>query len=194
MRACSVLTAVGLCLSLPAVAAESPKSDQDLIANAMSAAPRAVAEKAAIVATDERGQMRTLREAKGSNFTCMPDNPTSPGNDPMCLDKNGMAWAQAWMTKQEPPKGKIGFGYMLQGGSDASNTDPHATGPKPGDKWVETGPHVMVFNAPEILEGYPTQGSDTAAPYVMWSGTPYVHLMIPVGEVPQATAEVPAGK
>jgi hypothetical protein len=52
----------------------------------------------------------------------------------MCLDPSGMAWAEAWMHKKTPPTDKVGFAYMLQGGSDASNADPHATGPAPGGK------------------------------------------------------------
>src|SRR5262245_61571400 len=104
------------------------KGDEKLIRNAMSAAPKSVAKDATIVAMNEKGEMRVLR--KGSNsFTCMPDNPASPGNDPMCLDKNGMEWAHAWITKQQPQKGKIGFGYMLARGSDARNLDPHAAKP-----------------------------------------------------------------
>jgi len=156
-------------------------ADEKLIANATSAAPPPVASDATVVAPDEKGAMRTLRKGGGS-FTCMPDNPDSPGNDPMCLDANAMAWAQAWMGRTEPPPGKVGFGYMLQGGSDASNTDPHAMKPAAGTNWVDTGPHVMVFSAPSLLEGYPTQADDpdTRKPYVMWAGTPYAHLMIPV--------------
>ena len=35
------------------------------------------------------GSVTTVKQ--GTNgFTCMPDNPRSPGNDPMCLDANGM--------------------------------------------------------------------------------------------------------
>ena len=26
----------------------------------------------------------------------------------MCLDKNGMAWADAWMHHKDPPKDKMG--------------------------------------------------------------------------------------
>jgi hypothetical protein len=155
------------------------KGDEKLIRNAMSAAPKAVAKDATIVAMNEKGEMRVLR--KGSNnFTCMPDNPASPGNDPMCLDKNGMEWAHAWINKQQPPKGKVGFAYMLAGGSDASNLDPHAAKPASGAKWVDTGPHIMIFNA--AMDGYPTQQDkpDTKQPYVMWGGTPYEHLMIPM--------------
>jgi hypothetical protein len=28
--------------------------------------------------------------------------------------------------------------YMLAGSTDASNTDPHAKGPEPGNNWIET--------------------------------------------------------
>ena len=164
-----------------AQAHKAPESDADLIANAMSAAPEAVAKGATIVAPDSGGQLRTLRQGT-NNFTCMPDNPGSPGNDPMCLDANGMEWAKAWMGHADPPAGKVGFGYMLMGGSDASNTDPYATRPPEGGKWIDTGPHVMVFNATSAMAGYPSQADepDPSQPYVMWPGTPYAHLMIPV--------------
>ena len=159
---------------------KAPKSDAAMIANAMAAAPKAVAKDATIVALDENGQMRTLREGTGA-FTCMPDDPGTQGsNDPMCLDKNGMEWAQAWMSHTDPPTGKVGFGYMLQGGPAASNEDPFAKSPPPGGKWVETGPHIMILNATNMMEGYPTRADDTSKPYVMWPGTPYAHLMVPV--------------
>jgi hypothetical protein len=84
-----------------------------------------------------------------------------------------MEWAAAWIGRKEPPAGKIGFLYMLEGGTDASNTDPHATGPAPGNNWVETGPHVMIVGAKGMTEGYPREPlPNTKAPYVMWAGTP----------------------
>ncbi|HYG85629.1 MAG TPA: hypothetical protein VD978_05165 [Azospirillum sp.] len=170
-----------------------PKTDAEMITNAMSAAPPAVAETATIMAMNEKGEMRTLRQGTGL-FTCMPDNPMTPGNDPMCLDKNSMAWAQAWMEHKEPPKGQIGLAYMLAGGSDASNNDPHAKAPAPGHKWVDTGPHVMILNAVDMLQGYPTTAENPRVPYVMWGGTPYAHIMMPVGQPLEQTAETPAKK
>jgi hypothetical protein len=185
MRITAVLFAILLgLLAWPApdaTAQQKSMSDEELIANATSAAPEAVSQDAAVMALDAQGQMRTLREGT-NNFTCMPDNPQSPGDDPMCLDQNGMEWAHAWMTKTAPPEGKVGFGYMLQGGSDASNEDPHATEPAAGEEWVDTGAHVMLFNVGAMAQGYPSQKDDpdTSQPYVMWPGTPYEHLMIPV--------------
>jgi hypothetical protein len=185
MRVSGVLSLalLGLLAGPAALAAteQQPMSDEEVIADAMAAAPEAVARHATIVAVDEQGEMRTIREGT-NNFTCMPDNPQSPGRDPMCLDTNGMAWAHAWMTHTEPPKGQVGFGYMLQGGSDASNEDPFASAPAEGRDWVDTGPHVMLFNVGDAIQDYPTQKDhpDTSQPYVMWAGTPYEHLMIPV--------------
>ncbi|MCW2242507.1 hypothetical protein [Azospirillum canadense] len=169
----------------------APKTDGEMIANAMSAAPRAVAETATIIAMNEKGEARTLRQGTG-NFTCMPDNPMTPGNDPMCLDKNAMEWAKAWIEHKEPPKGQIGLAYMLAGGSDASNNDPYATAPPPGHTWVDTGPHVMILNAVDLLQGYPTTAENARAPYVMWGGTPYAHIMMPVSESIEQAAETPA--
>ena len=147
--------------------------------SAMAAAPEAVSKDATIVAMNEKMEMSTLRKDT-NDWTCMPDNPGTPGKDSMCLDPNGLAWAMAWMGHKDPPKGKIGLGYMLMGGSDASNTDPFATEPKPGARWVDTGPHMMVMNITDHFAGYPTTAANTKVPYVMFPGTPYAHLMIPV--------------
>ncbi len=159
----------------------STSTDAELIKSAMSAAPEKVATNATIVAVEADGKMKTLRE--GTNgFTCMPDNPTTPGKDPMCMDKPALEWATALMGHKTPASGKIGFMYMLEGGTDASNTDPYATKPDAGNNWVETGSHVMIVGAdPSFYDLYPKDAKpDTSVPYVMWPGTPYQHLMIPV--------------
>ena len=159
-------------------------TDAQIIASAMSAAPKPVADNATIVVMSKDGTMRVVR--KGTNgFTCMPDSPTAPGPSAMCLDANAMEWAGAWMGHKTPPD-KVGFMYMLAGGTDASNTDPYATGPAPGNHWIKTGPHVMVVGpSVKLMPGYPKSADpDTTKPYVMWAGTPYEHLMIPMAPSP----------
>ena len=155
-----------------------PATDEEMIKSAVSAAPESISKDATVIALDEKMQPRTLRQGS-SMWTCIPDGP-SPGVDPMCVDKNGMEFLQAWIAHKDPPANKIGFGYMLAGGSDASNEDPFATAPAEGHAWVETGPHVMIFNIGNRFEGYPATHDDTSKPYVMWGNTPYAHLMIPV--------------
>lgn len=156
------------------------EDDAALIKSAESAGPTALSSQAAVYAMNEKGEMRTVREGK-NGWWCMPDSPATPGPDPMCGDANSMEWAMAWTGKKEPPKGKVGFMYMLEGGTDASNTDPYATAPDGGNNWIKTGPHVMVVNAMAMMSGYPEKPDpDTSQPYVMWPGTPYAHLMLPV--------------
>lgn len=177
------LTATAALLAAGAASSQSRNrraADAGLIASAMSAAPPAVGRGAAIVAIRPDGTMRTVR--RGSNgFTCMADNPATPGPDPMCMDENAMAWAMAWIGHRPPPSDTVGLMYMLAGGTDASNTDPYSERPRRGDPWVQTGPHVMVVGSDSILHGYPSgPRPNTSRPYVMWAGTPYAHLMIPV--------------
>ena len=192
MRCLTVLS-IASAIATAAFAAEEAKpggktkavtkspGDAELIASAMKAAPAKVAKDATIVVMEASGNMRTLR--KGSNgFTCMPDNPATPGPDPMCMDANAMQWASAWMGHKDPQPGKVGFMYMLAGGTDASNTDPYATQPSATNHWVKTGPHVMIVGADaSFYDSYPkSPDPDTTQPYVMWAGTAYQHLMAPV--------------
>lgn len=155
------------------------QDDAATIKNAEMAAPAAVSAGATIYATGADGALRTLRE--GTNgWWCMPDDPSTPGNDPLCGDANSFEWAGAWIGKTEPPAGKVGFVYMLQGGPAGSNSDPYAMTPPEGETWVETGPHVMIVNTKGLMAGYPGGATpDTTKPYVMWEGTPYEHLMLP---------------
>ena len=160
-------------------AAAAPATN-DPIASAESAAPSAVAHDAAVVTLDAKGTMTTVR--KGTNgWTCMPDAPDTPGPDPMCFDEAAGKWVAAWVAHKPPPTGAVGLMYMLEGGTDASNTDPYATKPTASNNWVKTPPHLMVVGSKEILAGHPAGAQPVSSvPYVMWAGTPYAHLMVPV--------------
>lgn len=160
-------------------ASAAKPAPSDPVQSAMLAAPAVIAKDAAIVAANPDGTMKLIRE--GTNgFTCMPDNPQTPGQDPMCMDANAMNWVEAWMGHKPPPADNVGLMYMFAGGSDASNTDPYGTKPADG-KWVETGPHIMVVGAASLNKLYPAgHKPDTTKPYVMFGGTPYAHVMVPI--------------
>jgi hypothetical protein len=163
-----------------ALAESNAMASSDPVASAESAAPASIAHDAAIATIDANGAMKIIREGK-NGWTCMGDSPATPGPDPMCMDANAAKWAAAWIGKKPPPAGTVGVMYMLEGGTDASNTDPYATKPTADNDWVKTGPHVMIVGSKEVLAGYPSGAKpDTSAPYVMWAGTPYAHLMVPV--------------
>ena len=51
---------------------------------------------------------------------------------------------------------------------------------KADGEWIESGAHLMLFPAdPSTLDGQ-TNDFNSGAPYVMFAGTEYAHLMIPV--------------
>jgi hypothetical protein len=163
--------------------AASKMTDAAKITNAMSAAPASISKNATIMdwPASPGGQPRQLR-AGTNDWVCYPTTPGefAAGEDPMCLDKAWQGWASAWMSKGQPPAGGSGIGYMLKGDKGVSNTDPFATGPAPNNNWVVTPAHVMVlFADPKSLDAYPTDPK-SGGPWVMWKGTPYAHLMVPV--------------
>ncbi len=174
--------AFGLARSAP-VASQDDADVAAMIESAMSAAPSAVSENAAIAdyAFDDDGKFVVLRE--GSNgWTCQPDNPGSPGPDPWCMDQTWLDWTYAFYAGEEPNVTVPGFSYMLGGGSDPSNTDPFATEPAEGEEWVNSGPHVMLLLPGELDQTAISTDHDSAGPYIMWAGTPYEHIMFPVAE------------
>jgi hypothetical protein len=70
---------------------------------------------------------------------------------------------------------------MLAGDTGTTNHDPYQKGTH--QHWVQTGPHVMIVG-PMVREmsGYPRSAdvADPTQPYVMYPGTKYEYLMLPV--------------
>jgi hypothetical protein len=162
--------------------AQAKPTKAEKIANAMSAAMPSISGKATIMdwpATDG-GAMTTLR-AGTNGWTCLPDFPATKGNDPMCVDEQWMSFMGAMMSKSPPQIKRAGIGYMIApGGAYGSNTDPFAEKETPANDWGFDPPHVMLL-VPDAknLEGLPTK-RQSGGPWVMWTGTPYAHVMVPL--------------
>jgi hypothetical protein len=152
---------------------------QEKIQDAISAAPVAIARAAAVVDWPKAGEKPPILRKGANGWTCFPDYPPSPGDDPMCLDKTWTAWFDAYRNNTEPQVTSLGIAYMLKGGSAASNSDPFATEPPDGSPWRRSAPHLMIITPdklnPAIFDSEPSAGG----PWIMWGGTPYEHLMIP---------------
>jgi hypothetical protein len=169
-----VVTASTLLLASTVEAQQKQISDSAYIAQALSAAPAAVAKEATVVRVEKDGAMRTVRAGK-NEFTCMV-----MGTDKMCNDRNSMEFIHALMNHQPPPD-KVGISYMLAGDQGASNTDPYAMDKKADNHWIVTGPHIMIFGPASKTLGYTeAKDPDPKKPYMMWAGTPYEHAMVPV--------------
>ena len=162
-------------------AGPAPGTPEWKIQNAMSAAPTAIASAATVMEWAANPDSAPTQLRAGTNgWTCFADMPGSPGNDPMCFDAQFGNWATAWMSHRNPNITSFGVAYMLQGGSDASNTDPFKMRPDSGEQWIDTGPHVMIV-VPNVrgLAGLNTDHA-SGGPYIMWQNTPYAHAMVPV--------------
>ena len=163
-----------LLLFLANIVSHAEESKDARIRRAMSAGPPSVAQNAAIMDADEKGNMVTLRP--GTNgWTCMPGHPSNVGDVAMCLDGPAMQWAQDWLGhKDKPSNTQPGIIYMLAGGTDWSATDPWATSGTP----IKEPPHWMImWPFDPKTSGLPTEPKQTGT-WIMWAGTPYAHLMI----------------
>jgi len=158
-------------------------SKQALIDDALSAAPPAIADSAVVKEWDGS----TLREGRGE-YICFPTPPQKRGTgnkEPMCLDQVWQSWGDAWMNKKPFKAEKVGIAYMLSGDTGASNVDPFADKKTSDNQWIVEGPHLMVLLPdPAQLEAFSADPNSGTA-YVMWKGTPYAHVMVPIGARPR---------
>lgn len=119
-----------------------------------------------------------LREGT-TGWSCFPDWSVTPVEDPVCVDRNAKAWVDAYYAGKEPKLQAAGILYMLRGSGDFSRTDAMATELAPGQDWVNDGPHVTIVS-PGKLDPNDYASLGTAAPWVMWAGSPYEHLHVPL--------------
>lgn len=169
-------TLLSLAVALLAPAAPPIGATQDQIASAESAGPASIAAQSTI--RDWAGN--TLREGD-NGWTCLPDRPDTDGNDPWCVDAAWLEFLDAYVNQREPQYTTVGFAYMLGGDAAVSNTDPYATAPTDANEWV-TGveAHLMMLIPDDsLLASIPTNHRN-GGPWVMWGGTPYAHIMIPI--------------
>jgi hypothetical protein len=185
MRSLGAVALLSVVLS-SAASAQAPLTVQEKIINARSAAPASLSAEATVMdwPETEGGDFVVLEE--GTNgWTCLPDMPFTDGNDPECADEMWMEFYRAFKAGTEPEYTRIGLSYMIApGGSSSSNTDPSATGPTPDNEWGFDPPHLMIV-LPDAgdLEGLPTSRG-TGGPWVMYPGTPYAHIMVPIEDKP----------
>ncbi len=171
----TLIPVILLCLLVTACA-QTQASDPELIADAESAAPESVTANATI----KTAEGRVLRQGSNS-WTCYPG---SGAIGPMCNESQWDDLIAAVTTKAPIEVMEFSLSYMMAGEGEAlgvSNLDPFATEPTDDNQWVKEGPHLMILVPdPAMLEGLSSDPTDPV--YVMWKGTPYVHIMVKVGE------------
>jgi len=153
-------------------------ADQADIQSAMSAGPASLAAHATIQTWDGK----VLRE--GTNgWVCLPDIPDNGGTDPYCVDESWLNLLDALQNGKEPTYEKLGIGYMLAGDAPISNITP--TGKKEDGDWVEgLKAHLMILVPDPSMYDNVSTDPENGGPWIMWPGTPYAHIMVPIDPYP----------
>ena len=154
-----------------------------------SAAPSFLAQNATVM-----GAANDTLRLGDNGWTCMPANPRGMSEPekgwknaheamPVCADAASMAWMQAWMKSEKPQLERDGFMWMLHGDMGEDNTTPMVL--KKSDaadrsQWIESGPHMMLMPKDVAALANFTDDFTRGEPYVMFPGSDYAHLMIPV--------------
>ena len=164
-----------------------------------TAAPSFIASDCTVVDMDGT----VLRE--GTNgWTAMPGNPrgmSDPENGwkdpheamPMVADAEGMKWAMAYMGVTKPQLDRDGWMDMLHGDMGEDNSvgmrmsidgdgqiEIKTKETAEEGQWIVSGSHLMLMpKDPASLKGLTTD-FNSGGPYIMFQGTGYDHVMIPV--------------
>ena len=173
-------------LTLP----DAPHSSAEWkIAAYSSAAPAEIAAGATIYDNDAK----TVLRAGTNAWSCMAANPKGPDADgafssahvamPICFDAGGYKWISGFMTNTAPVLEHDAYMWMLHGDVGEDNTKPLVMSVddiEDPDNWVQTGPHLMMMpKDPASLDSFPADFS-TGAPFVMFKGSMFAHVMIPL--------------
>jgi hypothetical protein len=167
----------------------SERSDAWKIKNALSAAPKFLADHASVTewSPTKAGAMRVLRQGD-NGWTCMPegDGLTDRGDrlvfdhgqqrhNPMCADETMMKWMMAIMAGETPHLDRIGMSYMLQGEGAVGAAKRFA------------GPHIMIAlpEADKAILKDVGRYAPTGMPYVYGPGSPSPLLVMPIVRLDQ---------
>ena len=179
------LSLIGLVFTVSAFA--DGKSNEWMIETLSTAAPSFIGDNASVATYDGK----ILKE--GSNgWTCSPGRPMpedgykdAQDTNASCADIEGFKWVEAYVNGTSPNMERDAYIWMLHGDVGEDNRVSSLYG---GNKenaikmnhFIESGPHLMLMpKDPSSLKGNTTD-FNSGAPYIMFEGTGYDHLMIPV--------------
>ena len=163
---------------------KSPFSKSALIKIAMSAAPTSISSNATIMDYDG-----TVLRQGDTQWMCMTGTDAQRIN-PGCMDLEWQKWNQRFMSGEgnDLKNQKFGQAYMLQGDVPVDNDVPLSVMQNDHEKsnengnWHDSGPHLMLLLPGDVLKQI-TSNPYAGGSYVMFPGTEWEHLMIPIGNV-----------
>jgi hypothetical protein len=151
---------------------------EQLMKQAMSAAPARISKDATIMIPGEDGKMVEAR--KGTNgFTCISTVEGREDPDPMCADAAVFQWVNDLINKAPEPSNTVpGISYMAKGGYHWEKDGKVLMDEEAGAKLVKEPAHWMImWPFDSKATGLPAVPNPSGV-WVMFDGTPYAHLMV----------------
>lgn len=163
-----------------------PMSHDQQTQLALSAAPRHIAQDAAVMLLGDDGKLMEVR--KGTNgFTCIPDpNPNADRLEPICMDQATVQWFTSFKNNAPKPSNTVpGIAYMAKGAEGWIKDGKLLPKQEAGSILVDFPPHWMIFWPFDSKEsGFPSctvQPEQVVRPgnvCILWEGSPYASLII----------------
>ena len=153
-----------------------------------TAAPSFIASECAVLDVDgtllREGTNGWTAMAANPRGMAVPENGWKDAHEAMAMvgDAQAMKWAMAFMNGKTPEMDHDGWAWMLHGDMGEDNTKQLVFKKEDATEghWIESGAHLMLMpKDPSSLKGQTTD-FNSGAPYIMFEGTGYDHIMIPV--------------
>jgi hypothetical protein len=177
-----------LLATLPASVLGNKASDKIKIEYFSSACPSTLRDDCTVF--DDDG-VSVLRE--GTNgWTVLPGNPREPSGPDGTWHlptRRLPSWIEGLLADEKPTPKRDSILYMLNGDMGDDNTKPGVLEEsEAGVNWIVSGPHVMLM--PKDTTSLAAYSTDFSAgdPYVMWEGSDYAHVMVPLNDYYEYTA------
>jgi len=179
-------------LALTHVACAQSADESHLVNQALAAAPEEMKEGARVLAYDDQGMYRVIREGE-NELTCVADNPAQEGFESVCYHRD----LEAYMARGRElrAEGMTGMETVMKRGEEIkAGTLAFTEGPatlyiKYGDEayYDEATGEVMNANLRYVIytpyataatTGLPTQPAGPGAPWLMLPGDWRAHIMV----------------
>jgi len=160
----------------------APGSPEWNIRSARGAAPPSVSVASRVMAwpADSAAGLEIAPGVGG--WTCMPDDPRTPADDPVCRDDQSLSWYQALRNHRPPVLTGMAIAYRLKGGNTASDSDPFKMAPDSGQQWITDPPSIEIAipvgRSSVLFRGLPTTRTANG-PWIKWARTPYAVIVMP---------------
>jgi hypothetical protein len=164
-----------------------PQTDEEKIASIAGAGPSVITDDASVLDWPAEPGAKPVQLREGTNgWVCRPDDPITPVLDSRCFHPSYLKLLGVAFGPDREAANSFGVAYMLNGGNAADNDDPAVITPTVGTEWQQDPPHLMITSPTMWDMSVVTNDHHNGGPWIMFHGSPAEHMMVPIGQLPEA--------